>query len=276
MVTCGNGTEDTLTGNMSELGRPRPYSLVPLVPRPAVITRHPSGRLCRLDKHLFQPERSMRRAIAIGEVGYWAGLAAFTSVVAYVVVQTLQIAGIIRFPLDEILIYGTSLCIVVPFVLEMLALHYLTPADKQFWTHAAVIFTAIYAVFVTANYVVQLATVIPAKLAGGSEALALLDQTPHSLFWNFDAIGYISMGVATLATVPALDTEGFEKWVRWSFIAHALVTPLISVVYFYPTFSTELLFLGFPWAITAPLFMILLAIALRKREAERLPVTRLP
>jgi hypothetical protein len=201
----------------------------------------------------------------ISEVGYWSGLAAFASAVAYDVVQILQIIGFLRFPVDEILIYGTSLCIVVPFVLEILALHYLTSNDKQFWTHAALTFTIIYAVFVTANYVVQLATVIPAKLRRESGAIRVLEQTPHSLFWDYDAVGYISMGLTCLVAVPALSNVGFERWVRFSLIANALVTPLISVVYFYPTYSTELLFLGFPWAITAPLFMIMLAIMLRRR-----------
>ena len=204
----------------------------------------------------------MRKSIA--KVGYWSGLAAFASAVAYDVVQISQVAGALRFPFDEILIYGTSLCIVIPFVLEMLAFHYLADNDKQFWTHAALIFTTLYAVFVSANYVVQLATVIPAKLGGTSEAIRILEQTPHSLFWNFDALGYISMGLATLVATPALSTTGFEKWVRLSFIANALVTPLISVVYFFPTYSQALLFLGFPWAITAPLFMLLLAIMLRR------------
>ena len=50
-------------------------------------------------------------------MGYWSGLAAFTSSVAYGLVQILQIAGMLQFPADEILIYGTSLCIVVPFIL---------------------------------------------------------------------------------------------------------------------------------------------------------------
>jgi len=201
----------------------------------------------------------------ISEVGYWSGLAAFASAVAYDVVQILQIAGVLRFPLDEILIYGTSLCIVVPFVLEILSLHHLTSHDRQFWTHASLIFTSIYAVFVTANYVVQLATVVPAKLRGAPEAIAILEQTPHSMFWNYDAVGYIAMGLATLFAVPAVSNIGFEKWVRLSLIANALVTPLISIVYFYPTYSTKLLFLGFPWAITAPLFMLMVAIMLRKR-----------
>ncbi len=152
----------------------------------------------------------------IGAVGYWSGLAAFAATVAYVVVQLLQVMGLLRFPLDEILIYGTSLCIVIPFVLEMLSLHYLTQNDKQFWTHAALIFTTIYAVFVIANYVVQLATVIPAKAQGTAEAISVLEQTPHSMFWDYDAIGYIAMGLAALVAVPAIGNVGFEKWVRLS------------------------------------------------------------
>lgn len=204
----------------------------------------------------------------IGEVGFWAGLIAFAASVAYDVVQILQVIGVLLFPLDEILIYGTSLCIVIPFILEMLSLHYLTSKDKQFWTHASLIFTIIYAVFVSANYVVQLATVIPLKIKGASDAIRILEQTPHSLFWDYDAIGYISMGLVTLFALPALKNTGFEKWVRISFIAHILVTPLIGTVYFYPTYSSKLLFLGFPWAITAPLFMVLLAVMLRRRQFE--------
>lgn len=204
---------------------------------------------------------------SISEIGYWSGLAAFGSAVAFDVVQMLQVFGVLRFPADEILIYGSSLCIVVPFILEMLALHYLTSPGKQFWTHASLIFTTLYAVFVSANYVVQLATVIPAKLSGVSEATKVLEQTPHSLFWDYDALGYIAMGLACLLAVPAVGSLGFERWGRRSLIANALVTPLISIVYFSPTFSTSLLFLGFPWAISAPLFMLMLAIMLKRRQS---------
>jgi hypothetical protein len=206
--------------------------------------------------------------IKITKVGYWSGITAFIAVVAYDVVQILQVVGVLQFPLDEILIYGTSLCIVIPLMVEMLAFHHVTAEDKQFWTHASLVFTVIYAVFVIANYVVQLATVIPSKLYNASEALHVLEQTPHSMFWNYDAIGYISMGIATLFAIPALSNIGFERWVRMSFIAHALATPLIAIVYFYPTYTHKLLFFGFPWAITAPVFMLLLAILLNRRQVE--------
>jgi heme/copper-type cytochrome/quinol oxidase subunit 4 len=200
-----------------------------------------------------------------GEIGYWCGVAGATATVAYDVVQILQIAGVLRFPADEILIYGTSLCIVVPFVLEMVALHHLTPRGKQFWSHASLIFATVYAVFVTANYVVQLGTVIPAKLRATVDAIRVLDQTPHSLFWDYDAVGYIAMGIATLLAIPAFATTGFERRVRWALVANTVVTPLIATVYFKPVFSNTLLFLGFPWAFTAPLFMLMIAIALRRR-----------
>lgn len=74
------------------------------------------------------------------------------------------------------------------------------------------------------------------------------------------------MGLACLLAVPAVNSVGFERWVRRSLIANALVTPLISIVYFYPAFSTRLLLLGLPWAITAPLFMLMLAIMLQRRQ----------
>lgn len=201
----------------------------------------------------------------IARIGLWSGLTAFTAVLAFDVVQILQIIGMLSFPLDEILIYGTSLCIVIPFLILMLAFHYLTPESERFWSHAAVLFAVIYAVFVTANYVVQLVTVIPAKISGSIEAVKVLDQTPHSLFWNFDAIGYIAMGLAALMAIPALDRNGFDKWVRISLWAHGLMTPVITFVYFYPTFSQGLLLVGLPWAFTAPLFMIMLAFSLAKK-----------
>lgn len=202
---------------------------------------------------------------SVSEVGYRSGLAACAATVAFDAVQILQLAGVLTFPLDEILIYGTSLCIVVPLILAFVALHHTTAPVRRFWTHAALVFIAIYAVFVTANYVVQLATVIPAQLRGAGDSVALLAQTPHSLFWDFDAVGYIAMGLATLVAIPALGTEGFERLVRIAFLAHTLVTPLIAVVYFYPTYSETLLMLGLPWAFTAPLFMFMLAQLLRRR-----------
>jgi hypothetical protein len=200
----------------------------------------------------------------ISRVGFWAGIIAFLAISSFGIVQTLQIFGLLTYPVDEILIYGFSLCIVVPFMLEILALHHITKPGKRFWTHASLLFTLIYVVFVTANYVVQLATVIPMTVNGTSTNIDILKQTPHSLFWDFDAIGYIAMGFATLFAVPVFEKQGFQKKVRYSLLAHSLTTPLIAFVYFYPFFSNTLLLIATPWVITAPLFMLLLALLFKK------------
>jgi len=206
----------------------------------------------------------------IYKIGFWSGLIAFVSTVGYVIVQLLQVVGVLRYPLDGILIFGTSLCIVIPFILEILSLHYLASDEKKFWSHASLIFVIMYSVFVTANYVVQLATVIPMSLKGATEEIRVLNQTPHSMFWDFDALGYIFMGLATLFAVPIFEKRGFQKLVRSFFLANGLVTPLIMFVYFYPTFSDKLVLVGLPWAITAPGCMLLLAIMFRKHYGKEI------
>jgi hypothetical protein len=203
--------------------------------------------------------------LRINDVGFWSGVAAAAATLAFLFVQILQLMGMTGFPLDAVLIYATSLCITVPFLLMMLALHHLTEPGRRFWTHAAVVFSVIYAIFVIANYVVQLATVIPAQVAGDASAIRLLEQYPHSMFWNYDAVGYIAMGLAALLAIPAFESAGIERWARVALIAHFLTTPLIGIVYFYPVYSHTLLVLGYPWGVTAPSFMILVALSLRSR-----------
>ncbi len=201
--------------------------------------------------------------MSVAKVGFACGLAAFTATVVYDVVQVAQVTGLVPPPLDAILIYGASLCIVPAFVLEMAALHHLSAPERQFWTLSALVFTVVYAVFVSSNYVVQLATVIPARLAVHGDELRILDQSPHSMFWDYDAAGYISMGLASLLAAPAFDKRGRERWTRHALLANAAVTPLIAYVYFAPGFSSNRLLLGLPWAITAPAFMLVVAFHIR-------------
>ena len=193
---------------------------------------------------------------------------AFVATAGFVIVQILQLVGTLTYPWDEISIYSFSLCITLPFLFEILALHYISPYTKKYWSHAALLLALMYVIFVTANYVVQLATVIPMTLQGKAEEIGLLIQTPHSLFWNFDAIGYIFMGLATFCAAPIFGNKGFQKWLKYTFLAHGLVTPLIAFVYFHPDFSESLLLLGLPWGITAPACMLMLAVFFRKNRKK--------
>jgi len=143
-------------------------------------------------------------------------------------------------------------------MLALLALHQVTPEEKRFWSHAAVLFAVMYVTYVTLNYAVQLTAVLPY-----ADPDPVLVQTPHSLFWTVDALGYIALGLATLFAVPLFAKEGLQKWVRRFFLANGLIIPLFLIVYFYPHFSTTLLLLGLPWVVTAPGSMLLLALFFR-------------
>jgi hypothetical protein len=196
------------------------------------------------------------------KTGFWFALVAFVAAVGFDLAQVLQIIGALGTPWDEIFIYGFSLFIAAPFLLAMVALHSVTPEQKRFWSLAAVLFTVMYATYVSLNYVVQLTAVIP--YAAPDPAIV---QTPHSLFWTADALGYITLGLATLFAVPLFAKQGVQKWVRWFFLANGLVTPLISFVYFFPDFSVGLLLLGVPWIVTATGSMLVLALFFRERSA---------
>lgn len=203
--------------------------------------------------------------MSLYKVGFWSALVASVGAVGYSVAQILQVVGLVSPPLDAILIYGFSLCIATPFIVAMLALHYLTPERKKFWSHAALLFTVMYALYVNLNYIVQLLTVIPASLRGALDPIRVLDQTPHSLFWDVDALGYIFLGLATLFAVPVFAKTGLEKWIRYFFLANALMTPVIALVYFYPDFSITLLLLATPWLITATGSILLLAFFFQRK-----------
>jgi hypothetical protein len=203
------------------------------------------------------------------KAGFWAALVSSIGAVGYSVFQILQIVGAVHFPVDAILIYAFSFCIATPFIVAMLALHYTVPAENKFWSHGALLFAVMYALYVNLNYVVQLATVIPAALNGSLNEIRLLDQTPHSLFWDVDALGYIFMSLSTLFAFPVFAKTGFEKWPRGFFLANGLIIPLFAIVYFYPTFSYTLLLLGFPWAIIAPGSIILLAVFFKRKLSGR-------
>jgi len=219
------------------------------------------------------------RRTDVARIGFWFALIALAGAVGYIASVPLQLLDVVSPLQDAVIAFASSLVIATPFLLAMLALHYIVPEEKRFWTHAAVVLSAIYATYCTLNYVVQLATVIPAGYSwtladpqGTEGPLSLLNQTPHSLFWDIDGLGYIFLSLATLFAVPAFETRGLQRWVRLFFLANGLVIPLFATVYFYPTFSVPLLMLGgVPWAITVPGCLLLLALFFRQRAGSPAP-----
>lgn len=202
----------------------------------------------------------MKKTIA--HVGFYSMAAAFIATAGFGIVQIMQVLGMLAYPLDSILIFGFSLAIAPPFLLGMLSLHYTVQDNHKFWSHAALLFAVLYTVYVVLMYAVQLATVIPMSMRDPSPNI--LTVTPHSFFWTIDALGYICMGASTLFAAFVFNKNTSERWLRRFLLANAFVVPLIAIAYFYPHFSTTLLFIGSPWIITAPGSMLLMALYFRK------------
>lgn len=208
-------------------------------------------------------------------IGFWAALVACVGAVGYMLSAFLQMLGMVSDLNDAIIAFGASLLIPVPFLLTMLVLHHTVSEDQRFWTHTAVVFAVIYTTYNTLNYVVQLATVIPAGYSwsfdnqqGTQGPLTLLNQTPHSLFWDVDALGYIFLSLATLAAFPIFANHGIERWVRRFFLANAAIIPLFCIAYFYPGYSVQQLMFGLPWGITVPGSLIVLCLYFRNKAGS--------
>ena len=204
------------------------------------------------------------------QFGFYTSLIAFLAAAGYSIAQLLQVFNLIHFPLADILIYGFSLCIAIPFMLAILALHYSLPDQKKLWSHASLLLAILYSVYASLIYVVQLATVLPKTIENNSAPVQVLVMNPHSFLWSLDALTYLCLGMSTLFGAFAFEKKGGEKTIRLFFLANALMTPVIAFVYFYPQFSMSLLWIGSPWIITAPGSMLLLAMYFRKkRSVER-------
>ena len=201
----------------------------------------------------------------IATIGYYSALTAFFAASGYCVSQILQVVKWIAFPWDDILIYGFSLCIAIPFMLALLALHHTVPPQKKIWSHAALLLAILYAVYACFVYVVQLGAVLPKMIRGEADHIQVLVMAEHSFFWSLDALTYICMGLSTLFAAFAVSGNPSTKWLHIFFLANALLTPVVALVYFYPHFSIALLLLATPWCITVPGSMLLLARFFRRK-----------
>jgi hypothetical protein len=200
--------------------------------------------------------------------GFCASVIAFVAAVAYGAAQTAQILNLVTYPLADILIYSTSLCISAPFLVAILALHDTVDSKKRLWTSGALLFGVMYVTYVALMYTVQLSVVIPKSMESPSGGV--LDVAPQTLFWAIDGLGYISMGVSTLFAAWSLPQTGPGMWARRFMLANAVITPIIAFIYFYPHFSLGVLLLGSPWLVAVPGSLLALAFYFRTLQSAAL------
>lgn len=190
--------------------------------------------------------------------GFCWSLAACVFALAYGVPQLLQVAGILRFPIDEILIFAPSLLLAPSFVLANVGLYESTPAGRRVFALAALALAVHYAVLVSIVYVVQLGVVIPTRIAGGGPLASLFGCCGHGMpLTAVDLLGYTLMSVSTLFAAAAIVGDR-PLWL--ALVANGLLAPFLILQLAWP----GLIWIDALWLVTFPLAMALLAAHFRR------------
>ena len=213
---------------------------------------------------------------SIRAAGFWAARLALVGAIGYILSVPLQMMSMLSPTQDSVLAFASSLVIAPSFLVTVVALHYTVLPEKRFWTQVAVQLATIYVALACVNYVVQLATVLPAGYswsftdqAGTPGPLSVLNQTPHSLMWDIDGLAYIFLNLSTLFAARAFERNGPDRVTRRVLLVNASITPLFAIAYFWPHFSVPILLLGgIPWSITVPASMFALSTYFRRNPSD--------
>ncbi len=205
------------------------------------------------------------------KVGYWSAVLASVFSLLYIIGQLAEWFGLLgsmggpesmSTPLGIIVLLVPSLFLGSSFAVLMVCVHYIAPAEKKIWSHAAILFATIYAALISINYYVQLTLVLPHMLRHDIENVRFLLFVPFDSFlYSVDILGYSFMSLATLFAAFVFRPDGLERTIRRCLIGNGLLIPFIALQnYWHPLIWPASL-----WAITFPGSTISLAILFRKQ-----------
>jgi hypothetical protein len=194
-------------------------------------------------------------------IGFWSGLSTSVFAIIYIIPQLIQGIDMPETQKSLVWILTPSLFLAPSFLIMMVAVHYYAEKSKRIWSHIGLLFALAYFVFVSIVYFTVLTVTMPHNLDGKQELVAVLQYIPKSFLSGIDALGYTTMSLATLFAFPVFNKTGFEKWIRWAFLANGVIAPIILLTQIYPLIA----YLGASWIITLPASSIFVTI-LFKRE----------
>lgn len=191
-------------------------------------------------------------------VGFWSAVFATIFSVAYVIGQLAEWLGwlgsaggpsSLSTPLGIVVLLTPSLFLGPSFLLLMLSVHELAPADRKIWSHAAVAFATVYTVLISINYYVQLTWVMPRLAAGRTAGMEQFVFVPFDSFlYAVDILGYSFMSVATLVAAMVFTGGGVQRVARRFLIANGLLLPFIALQMYWH----NLIWIASLWALTFP------------------------
>lgn len=203
-------------------------------------------------------------------VGYGSAVLATVFSVTYSVVQIAEWLGLLGSQggpeasstlLGLVLLLTPSLFLGSAFLVLVVSIHYLAPAERKIWSHAAIAFATAYTVLISIVYFVQLTLVAPHLARGQIQGIEVFLFVPFDSFlYAVDILGYSFMSVATLFAAMVFTGKGLERVVRLFLLANGLLLPFLALqMYFH-----SLLWVAALWAVTFPGSTWSLAILFRR------------
>lgn len=192
------------------------------------------------------------------KVGFWSAVLATTFSLMYVVAQLAEWLGLLgsrggpesaSTPLGIVVLLTPSLLLGSAFLVLVVTVHQLAPAERRVWSHAGVAFATAYATLISVVYFVQLTLVAPRLERGQTEGIEVFLFVPFDSFlYAVDILGYSFMSVATLFAAQVFTGTGLERTVRMFLMANSALLPFIALqMYFHP-----LIWIAALWRVTFP------------------------
>lgn len=176
-----------------------------------------------------------------GRLGFWAAAATalVTAVALAIAVGTPPLSGpfcqggcvvypyhdvAAAVPRDYYWMYPATLLMPIWLVL-MACIHGAAAEGKKLYSLIALVFAAVGAALLAANYYIQIAVLQPSILKGEFDGLALVSQyNPHGVFIALEELGYLLMSLAFLFAGPVFAGRSkLEQALRWLLIGGVLL-----------------------------------------------------
>ena len=223
-----------------------------------------------------QPSRSItaQAPAPARTVGLWSAVLATVFALAYDLAQIAEWLGWLgsaggpesaSTPFGLAMLLTPSLLLGSAFLMLMVGLHAVTPADRRVWSHGAVAFATVYAVLISGVYFVQLALVAPRLASGRIAGIEPFVFVPFdSYLYAMDILGYSFMSVSTLLAARTLRGDGVERVARVLLTANGLLVPFLL----FQMFVHQLIWVAALWAVTFPGATWALAVWFRRMPEE--------
>ena len=207
-------------------------------------------------------------------VGYWSALLATTFSLAYVVGQLAEWLGWLgsrggpestSTPLGIVVLLTPSLLLGSAFLVLVVSIHQVAPAERRIWSQSALAFATAYAVLISTVYFVQLTLVAPRLASGRMVGLEPFRFVPFDSFlYAVDILGYSFMSLATLFAARVFPGAGLQRVVRVFLTANGLLLPFLALQMYWHS----LIWMASLWAVTFPGSTWALAVLFRRLRAS--------